>query len=227
MIWIEVVRRLKEEMFYEKRTEKTKDSPESNAYFNLRSFNIVKENVLRLIGGRKGLNILDVGCGTGHLTCPLAKDNYLVGVDLSLEILNFAKNKGFSTIQASGCNLPIKDNRFDLVISTNVIQLVAEGEEFVKELVRVAKSEARIIITTLNDWSIIFKVLRIIRRNFFRNFHFYSLNDLKGMTTNVETILFLYFPLRKVRIIKGNSKINLLDKYLPTTFIMEAKKVSI
>ena len=201
-----------------------RDSVETNAYFNLRSFNLVKENVLRVIGDRKGLNILDVGCGTGHLTYSLAKDNYLVGIDLSLEILNFAKNKGFSTIQASGCNLPIKDNIFDLVISTNVIQLVAEGEEFVKELVRVAKPEARIIITTLNDWSIIFKVLRIIRRKFFRNFHFYSLNDLKGMTTNIETILFLYFPFRNTKIIKGNNRIKFLDKYLPTTFIMEAKK---
>ena len=40
-------------------------------------------------------NILELACGTGNITIPLAKKNYdIAGIDISDEMLNVARSKG-------------------------------------------------------------------------------------------------------------------------------------
>jgi len=88
-----------------------------------------------------GLNILDVGCGTGILSEPLAKlGANLVSIDASEEMIKFAKcrqenaleDSNFedvqsieylnTTIEDLKISLPNLKNSFDLVVSSEVIE---------------------------------------------------------------------------------------------------------
>ena len=73
-------------------------------------------------------NILDIGCGYR------AHKNASVIADIQ-DFSDFYKERKF--IQIKGKNLPFKDNEFDFVIASHVIEHVAEFEFFIKELERI------------------------------------------------------------------------------------------
>ena len=73
-------------------------------------------------------NILDIGCGYR------AHKNASVIADIQ-DFSDFYKEREF--IQIKGKNLPFKDNEFDFVIASHVIEHVAEFEFFIKELERI------------------------------------------------------------------------------------------
>ena len=92
--------------------------------------------------------ILDIGCGTGKVLFPtLMKEQLsLVGMDKSNEMLEIAKAKykdnyrnmksKLFLLNGDALALPFKDNYFDLIITTNVIHLVKEWQQFLKEVDR-------------------------------------------------------------------------------------------
>ena len=73
-------------------------------------------------------NILDIGCGYR------AHKNASVIADIQ-DFSDFYKEREF--IQIKGKNLPFKDNEFDFVIASHVIEHVEEFEFFIKELERI------------------------------------------------------------------------------------------
>lgn len=71
----------------------------------------------------KEQKILDVGCGYGRITVPLAKAGYdIEGVDLMPSLIKdakrYAKKEGVSVKFKIGniCNLPYEENSFDVII---------------------------------------------------------------------------------------------------------------
>jgi ubiquinone/menaquinone biosynthesis C-methylase UbiE len=83
---------------------------------------------LRLIGvgmfrPRKGMTVLDVGCGTGvHLELYRRFECSLFGIDTSESMLDVAKKRlgEFADLKlANACEMPFKDGSFDLVRSRN------------------------------------------------------------------------------------------------------------
>jgi malonyl-CoA O-methyltransferase len=69
--------------------------------------------------------ILDLGSGTSLIAKEFLKynncqNNIFYELDLSLEMLNFVKNRNqnFTAIQGDIANLPFKNNKFDLIISS-------------------------------------------------------------------------------------------------------------
>ena len=86
---------------------------------------------LKLVGIRmfrpsKGMNILDVGCGTGsHLELYQRYKCNLYGINLSPSMLNVARNRLGDTAQldlGDATDMPYKDDKFDLVISMLSLQ---------------------------------------------------------------------------------------------------------
>jgi ubiquinone/menaquinone biosynthesis C-methylase UbiE len=94
---------------------------------------------------KKGAKVLDLGCGTGFSMNALkSKGLKAFGVDISIEMLKFAKNKGFNVALADMKSLPIKDESFDNLISISAIQWEKPKDYSIvlEEIKRVIKDSA-------------------------------------------------------------------------------------
>jgi ubiquinone/menaquinone biosynthesis C-methylase UbiE len=89
---------------------------------------VILPNLLRIVGPKVGMKILDVGCGTGTFARAFAeKGAGVVGVDVGLELLDIAEKKSDNPkvqyVLASADNLSkIKDKDFDVVTIVLAIQ---------------------------------------------------------------------------------------------------------
>ncbi len=76
------------------------------------------DKILKGLKKKKGKNILEIGCGTGHLANFLIKKGYnVVGIDLYKEMLDIAKKrfKNIEFLQGDMRNLKLR-RRFDAII---------------------------------------------------------------------------------------------------------------
>ena len=87
-------------------------------------------------------NILDVGCGY------TANKNADVIADIQ-DLSNFYKEKKFVRILEK--KLPFKDNEFDFVIASHVIEHVEDFQFFIKEIERISKQGYIELPTRLED----------------------------------------------------------------------------
>ena len=87
-------------------------------------------------------NILDIGCGyTANKNAKIVADTQ----DLS----NFYKDKKF--IRITKKKLPFRDNEFDFVITSHVIEHVNDFQFFIKEIERISKQGYIELPTRLGD----------------------------------------------------------------------------
>jgi ubiquinone/menaquinone biosynthesis C-methylase UbiE len=105
-----------------------------------------------------GLKVLDVGCGTAHLTNWIKeKGNDVTGIEPSIEMYNFAKVNfpHLTIVEAISSNLPFPDNYFDLIVSFEVLRYLSAEEniESYKEFKRVLKPGGNIFVTQVNKYS--------------------------------------------------------------------------
>jgi len=99
-------------------------------------------------------NFIDLGCDDGTLTILVAKEvnaKEVYGVDISNEALEKAAQKDIKTFQGdlNSYKLPFKDNFFDLILSTAVIEYLIEPDYMLREVYRVLKPEKYFILETL------------------------------------------------------------------------------
>jgi len=114
-----------------------------------------------------GSRILDIGCGSGRHTCGLYQFPAIsvVGSDLNIDDLNEAKKRltfhdqlgehGGGTWALSAADitcLPFKNNCFDLVICSEVLEHIPDHHSAVKELVRVLKPGNTLVVSVPRYW---------------------------------------------------------------------------
>lgn len=100
---------------------------------------------------RNGLVILDIGGYDGFVSYKLKNvftNLDITVVDIDNPGLNIAKKQGLKTLYASALELPIKDNRVDVVLCLDLIEHVKEDDKLLKEISRVLKKDGRVILTT-------------------------------------------------------------------------------
>src|SRR3989304_5632961 len=106
---------------------------------------------------RKQWHILDVACGYGRLTIPLAQAGYTIeGLDLSSKLITEARKQAKKfTLEipfeiGNMIQLPYENNIFDAIIcnwsSFNELLRVEDQMEAIREMIRVAKRGGIIII---------------------------------------------------------------------------------
>jgi len=99
--------------------------------------------------------ILDVGCGTGLLFDYIArKAETIVGLDISRKLLFRAngharKFQNVHVVLADADRMPFKNDSFHFVFAFTLIQNLPNPAETLKEIKRVAKREASIVVTGL------------------------------------------------------------------------------
>ncbi|UCE52055.1 MAG: class I SAM-dependent methyltransferase [Desulfobacterales bacterium] len=114
-----------------------------------------------------GFKILDIGCGSGRHTCAAyqCRDVVAIGADINLRDLVTAKDRlnlhdqlgehgggtwGLSV--ADMTRLPFKNNYFDLVIASEVMEHIPEHENAAKEVIRVLKPGSMLVVSVPRYW---------------------------------------------------------------------------
>ncbi|NEO94117.1 MAG: class I SAM-dependent methyltransferase [Moorea sp. SIO3G5] len=123
-----------------------------HAYLTKPLLEIINETVPPLQNQQKP-RILDIGCGNGSFTNFIAKNGYeVVGVEESESGIKLASDNfpDCQFIQGSIYNLPYTElsDKFDIVISLEVIEHLFYPKELVRAAKKVLKPHGRLIITT-------------------------------------------------------------------------------
>jgi ubiquinone/menaquinone biosynthesis C-methylase UbiE len=102
----------------------------------------------------KEKRVLDVACGTGYGSAILAQRGaaQVVGVDISVEAIasNGKLPSQLTLANGDACNLPFKDNAFDVVVSFETIEHLASPEALLIEISRVVKPGGLCICSSPN-----------------------------------------------------------------------------
>lgn len=107
-----------------------------------------------------GKKVLDIGCNTGILLIPLLEKGVdIVGVDISKSDIKKAKEKleekkfpSNKALVADAKKLPFKQNSFDMVLLSDILEHVSQPELVAKEAYRVVKPGGYILATVPNQW---------------------------------------------------------------------------
>jgi len=98
--------------------------------------------ITKLAAGAR--RFLDVGCGSSRII----GSGRLVGLDIVLGKLRYARRYGNPLVHGSIFELPFKDASFDCVICSEVIEHVPADEKVFSELERVLEPGGRLILGT-------------------------------------------------------------------------------
>jgi dolichol-phosphate mannosyltransferase len=103
--------------------------------------------------------ILDVGCGSSVIVQSL---NNAVGMDISFGKMRFLRRFGIPLLAGSAFALPFKDNSFDCLISSQVIEHIAYADVLFAEMYRVLQPGGTLIIGTPDYATIGWRVIEPI-----------------------------------------------------------------
>ena len=118
-------------------------------HFWFRGFRgFVAPAIREVAGTRRGLRLLDCGCGTGHnLASLLHPYGRAFGFDLTPGGLAYARTSGFPLAQADMTSIPFQSASFDIVTSFDVFQYVGDDFAAMKEMARVLRPGGGLVVT--------------------------------------------------------------------------------
>lgn len=123
-----------------------------------------KQRTYELMEVSLGQRVLDVGCGPGTDTIPLAKivgaSGQVIGIDVSEQQIELAERRSVEAgVQnwtehrlGDGSSLPFDANYFDSARSERVFQHTDAPIRLLNEMIRVTKAGGRIVVLD-TDWS--------------------------------------------------------------------------
>lgn len=95
-----------------------------------------------------GQKVIDIGCGAGLMLKCLERYGTTIGVDLSMQALEFCGKRGSTKLcQADAASLPFKDNSFDLITSLDLIEHLEGDKKALTEFLRILKPEGFLVLT--------------------------------------------------------------------------------
>jgi trans-aconitate methyltransferase len=105
------------------------------------------KGVVELLAPKPGERILDLGCGTGHLTAEIAAGGaHTVGIDQSAEMIAQARRQ-FPHLQFEVCDareIPFI-GEFDAVFSNAALHWIPEAEKVIHGVARALKANGRFV----------------------------------------------------------------------------------
>ncbi len=121
-------------------------------YINLEKkgfwFKARRELILGLIkNNKKDIKILDIGCAGGVLLKELKKYGFLnlYGIDIEEKFVKLSKKICKNIFLADAGHLPFKDDYFDIIIASDILEHLKNDKKALKEWCRVLKNGGKII----------------------------------------------------------------------------------
>jgi len=120
-----------------------------------------EEFLLGLLSSNKFEKVLDIGFGSGNIMKKLYEKNFsrkLYGADISFRAAKHLKTEknlkyGFRAVVSSAEALPFKENFFDLIILSHVVEHVKDPKKALNECKRVCRKKGEILIAFPNTMS--------------------------------------------------------------------------
>jgi len=106
-----------------------------------------------LAAAAPGERVLEVGCGAGHVLAGFPQARR-VGIDLSATMLGWARRRlgpAVPLYRASADALPFAQGAFDVVLCTEVLEHTPDPDAVLRELLRVAGSGGRVVVSIPNE----------------------------------------------------------------------------
>lgn len=129
-------------------------NPRASAFRSLHSVNHFRVELLREWLGEElsGRLVIDLGCGGGLLTAPLAKAGArVIGLDLSHGSLKTAtEHLGARFVRADLLRVPLADGLADVVLAADVIEHVGDSDAAVQEASRLLRPGGVLYVNTIN-----------------------------------------------------------------------------
>jgi SAM-dependent methyltransferase len=110
-----------------------------------------------------GSRLLEIGCGAGNLLLQATvAGSYPVALDLSMQALTFVRSRleesqsapeapnGFACTQAIGESLPFREDLFDCILLSEVVEHLEAPQISIREAARVLCPGGRLLVTTPN-----------------------------------------------------------------------------
>ncbi|MFZ5559781.1 MAG: class I SAM-dependent methyltransferase [Patescibacteria group bacterium] len=133
-----------------KKCKLPKNLPAENPLQYAPHFWLWKKYLLKYLNPQAEDAILDIGCGLGHCLDFLSKfSKNLVGLDNDLPSILYAQKTTRANYVLGGAEkMPFKDNSFNKLISLVVLEHLQDDRSAIKEMWRVGKNKAEVLIMT-------------------------------------------------------------------------------
>jgi ubiquinone/menaquinone biosynthesis C-methylase UbiE len=115
------------------------------------------ERILAFINVREGMRILDLGCGSGYLSFPIAGNNprcQVTGLDIVSDALNVNRSRAeengmnnLSFVCYDGIGFPFETDSFDMVVTRYALHHFPDIERSIGEVSRVLKAGGALFIS--------------------------------------------------------------------------------
>jgi ubiquinone/menaquinone biosynthesis C-methylase UbiE len=123
------------------------------------------KTIIRMLDVTTDDDVLEVGCGAGNVLEKIPNGNKH-GIDLSSSLLQKSQQRladqGGVLALANAENLPFSENTFSRVVCTEVLEHVIDPRNVLREMARVARQDAVLVISIPNE-RLIERVKGIIR----------------------------------------------------------------
>jgi ubiquinone/menaquinone biosynthesis C-methylase UbiE len=155
-------------------------------------FRYMQKRGFSIVNLRKGINFLDLGCGTGWAVCYVAtlleEQGNFIGIDISKRMIekaieNASGLKNVRFYKASSEKLPVQDDFFDIIICTNSFHHYPNPVKALKEAYRVLKEKEKIYILDVTADDFLIKWIdKMIRKKEKGHIKFYSTVEYKNIS---------------------------------------------
>lgn len=186
-----------------------------------------------------GSSILEIGCGSGYGAGLLSETaSGVIGLDVDKEAVDYSNEK-YGTKkcifkQYDGTGIPFADNTFDAAVSFQVMEHIADDDNYVSEIHRVLKQGGMFLITTPNRLIRLKKGQKPFNRFHVREYSpdelaeklkkYFSGVEIKGVIGTEEIKYIELCRVKKIRKIVDMDVLNIRNM-LPETVILSSIKL--
>jgi ubiquinone/menaquinone biosynthesis C-methylase UbiE len=174
-------------------------------------------SLIDILDTKKDEKILDLGCGEGTLAKEIQnRGAKVIGVDLSEDMVDKAKEKGIEAFVMGVTNLQFEDETFDKVFSNAVLHWVKDLNTSASEISRVLKKDGK-FVAEFGGFGNINSLCEAMSEVFFKHKDFGRFNNPWNFVSDIEYKNILEkngFKIKSIELIPRPTKINDIKEWL-------------